>query len=167
MIKVDLIKKTYNTPIEYSFKDDYIPFSIVLEKNIVLPETIYTKNLNGENFIEFRFNKENRKLYEVTLVALQHDTIIESQFLKSNQIEGSDFVCLLQDNASIKKEYSIPITIHRSKNSICLLWNTDKNNLIRYYLLSEKFAVGVDTENNLVSVALLKLDESEVHSILL
>ena len=78
MIKVQL-KKQDKPIVKFLWEDDYIPFSITFGNNITVPETIYTRNLNGENFIEFRFDNNNKSLYEITLVAIQSDTIILSE----------------------------------------------------------------------------------------
>jgi len=163
MIKVQLKKREEKPVVKFSYEDDYIPFSIIIGNTIELPETIYTRNLSGENFIEFRFVSNSKSLYEVTLVAVQRDTVVESETFTSNILEDGYFDCLIEDN--IEVEFSSPIRIYRSESSVCLDWHFEESPISKYFPLSQNCIIGVDASNCLTSIALVELSKNDIHNI--
>lgn len=162
MIKVKF-KKLDNPIVKFSSEDDYIPFIVIFGNRTTLPETIYTRNLYGENIIEFRFDSNDKSVYEIALVAIQRDTIILSKPFESSRIEDGYYSCLIEDE--FESEYSSPIRILRSESSVCIDWCEKENQLYKYYSLSNNCIVGVDSNNRLISIVVLKLNKDDIRNI--
>lgn len=96
-----------------------IPFTLKINSLNSLPETIYTRNLSGENFIELRFCKNTKRLYEITLIAIQIDTV---KIGGSNAVRNDVFYnCYIDENFELG--ISKPIQIIRSDESISFIWS--------------------------------------------
>jgi hypothetical protein len=161
MIKVNFRKvnvKPFSELVVYSTLNP-IPFTLKLSNIAILPETIYARNLNGENFIEFRFDVSTKLLYEITLVAITNETVklIEEDIPTSNDF----FNCYIDENSEL--DINEPVQILRSNKSLRLLWN-DKN--LSYYPVAENCIAGVDGNNNLNSLSLINLNERVIFDIL-
>lgn len=137
-----------------------IPFSLKIGNYSDLPETIYSRNLFGKNFIEFRFDKNSRKLYEITLVAVQQNTVYFVDEIKNINTKDVSFSCFIQENSDF--EVSIPIKIYRSNESIEFIWSEDH---LDHYNISNNCNIGVNTNNDLCSVSLISLNKDEIFEI--
>lgn len=152
------VSEPFNELITYSSLNP-IPITLKLISFNVLPETIYMRNLAGENFIEFRFNKKNKKLYEITVVAIQEDTVkldVDDQF-------GNDefYECYIEDDSEL--DISIPIQILRSDKSLCFSWSKETS---KTYTITKDCILGVDNNNELCSFSLINLSEDLIYEIL-
>lgn len=122
--------------------------------------TIYPRNLNGESFIEFSFDKDSKKLYKICLISFQSETV-ENAKLDELDLEKNDFYdCLLQDESEI--EISEPFKILRDSKSICIMWGINNLKSVKYYPLSNKCYLGIDPDSCLVSVVLKNLLQEEI-----
>jgi hypothetical protein len=149
--------------VKFSSEDDYIPFTLTFGNKTTLPEPIYTRNLNGENFIEFRFDSNDKSIYEITLVAIERNTIIPSEPFVSDVIEDGYFSCLT--GGEIEAEYSLPIEILRSESSVCVNWYEKDKPPCKYYSLSQNCIFGVDVNNCLISIVLSGLSKDDTYNI--
>jgi len=137
-----------------------IPFTLKLNNAEILPETIYSRNLSGENFLEYRFDKATKQLYEITLVTIQNDTIVklpEEPLCKINDF----FTCYIDEDCELN--ISLPIQILRSNNLLSFIWS---NKDLDYYPIAENCIVGVDINNNLCYVSLKNLNEDLIFDII-
>lgn len=140
--------------------DDYIPFTLMIENYNVLPETIYARNYCEENFIEFRFNKDTRELYEITLVAFHPNKIIETEntsFLPKRQ---GIFNCMIDDE--IELIISKPMKVTRSNDTLSIVWS---ENELDYFFISRNCVVGIDNDEVLCAAILTSLDKNQLNSI--
>lgn len=137
-----------------------IPFTLKLKRYDFLPETIYTRNMVGENFIEFRFIKETKQLYEITLVAIEEDTVKSGR--DDNQLNTEDlFECYIDDCSEL--DISKPMQISRAKKTLYFFWGELSS---KTYPISEICGLGVDEHNNLCSLSLVGLNEELIFDIL-
>ncbi len=167
MMKVSFKKAASESKINAIYEDSYIPFSLLigLEPYSNHPETIYTRNLHGENFLEFRFDKNSHILYEISLVAVQNDTIHkENTFQLPVKNEGF-YNCFIEPEHS-QLETSHPLIIYRSENSIRLNWDIGNEDAHEYFPLSENCAIGINLSSHLTSIVLTKLSATDVSDIL-
>ncbi|KKO89152.1 hypothetical protein AAW12_23770 [Sphingobacterium sp. Ag1] len=136
-----------------------IPVTLKLSRSTILPNTLYARNLYGENFIEFRFNRETRKLYEITIVAIQPDTV---KFDNDNWIGRDEFYeCCIEDENEL--EISEPIQILRSNKSLCFFWGEKP---FHTYPIAKNCILGIDRDKKLCSVLLVNLNNELVYDIL-
>ncbi|MDR2274872.1 MAG: hypothetical protein LBF27_28445 [Sphingobacterium sp.] len=136
-----------------------IPVTLKLSNSKVLPDTLYARNLSGENFIEFRFNRETRKLYEITIVAIEEDTV---KLDGDNWIGGDEFYeCCIEDEDEL--DISEPIQILRSNKSLCFFWGEKPFHI---YPIAKNCMLGVDRDKKLCSVLLVNLNNELVYEIL-
>lgn len=136
-----------------------LPLTLKLKNLKVLPETIYTRNLAGENFIEFRFNHETKELYEITIVAIQEDTV---KLDVSNQVVNNVFFeCYIEDKGEL--DISKPIRILRSDSELHFFWGEQPK---QSYAITENCILGIDNDNNLCQLSFVKLNNQIINEIL-
>lgn len=160
MIKIKFKELTKDPFQDLLLYDEYIPFSLKIGNSSFLPETLYARNLYGEDFIEFRFNKETRCLYEITLVAFQPDkiSILENTSFKRT-VQGV-FCCMIEDESEL--DISKPVEIFRNSDTLCIVWSKAELN---YFSVTENCVLGIDEENGLSAVVLTCLDEKDIDEI--
>src|SRR5688572_8958538 len=106
-----------------------IPFCVSI-KRYQFSGSIYRRNLKGDSFIEFSFDKDSKKLYKICLISFQSETI-ENAKLDELDLEKNDFYdCLLQDESEI--EISEPFKILRDSKSICIMWGINNLKSVKY-----------------------------------
>lgn len=132
--------------------------ALKLRNTNVLPETVYTRNLAGENLFEFRFDKETRELYEITVVAIQQDTV-QSVVVETN-INTKLYECFLADAS--KLEISEPIKVLRSDKSLQFFWG---NQMTNSFTISKECILGVDDSDNLCALILTNLKKEVIYEI--
>ncbi len=137
-----------------------IPFSLMIDYSGNRPTSVYCEILEGENFIEFWFDKETKRLYEITLVAIQENTVIKSG-VDSELITDDLFECYIEDYS--ESNISSPIQTLRSKKSLHLFWGKPS---LKTYAITKTCSLGVDEYNNLCSVSLVELNEELIYNIL-
>lgn len=167
MIKVNF-KKTISEPFceltVYSSLNP-IPLMLKLSNASVLPETIYSRNLAGENFIEFRFNKETKKLYEITIVAIQENTV-KLDVYDWDSIGSQYYECFINDENDDESDeliFSEPIQILRSPKSLSFSWGEE---ISEKYAIAQNCILGIDSKENLCSIILINLTNELVYEIL-
>lgn len=160
MIKIKL-KELEKQPFQYLLLDDeYLPFSLKIGNFDFLPETLYARNICGENFIEFRFNKDTRHLYEITLVSFQPNRILllgDTLFKRANQ---GVFSCMIEDESEL--DISKPMEIFRSSDTLSIVWG---ENDLNYFSITKNCIVGIDKDNGLSAVILTSLSEKQIEEI--
>lgn len=125
-----------------------------------MPTTIYTRNLSGENFVEFRFDKANRNLYEISLVTIQDDTVLSDPLNKS--IDTNEFyLCNIIEQSSILED-TLPIEIIRSNDSICINMLNKKSVDLKYFAIASNLYIGVNSKFYLLSIFLDKLSKKNI-----
>ncbi len=156
MLKVSF-KKSNNTPFAelliYSSLNP-IPFSLNMNQESFLPETIYSRNLAGSNFLEFRFDKNTKQLYEITLVAVQKDTVEIVESITREKLTDDFFVCFIEEEEIL--QFSTPISIKRNSKSLSMTWDSANLN---FFPITENCMLGVNSDNCLSSVILTGLDK--------
>jgi len=165
MLQISLKSRVSSPDLELSFYSSLnpIPFSLRLGNFSKLPETIYARNMYGENFIEFRFNKENKQLYDVTLVAIQNNTVNDIDTIELTCDNNVLYNCSIQESSAL--EFSMPMKIYRSKNAIKISWAIDEK-LLRYVFLSRNVLIGIDQNNSVCSIILTSLTQEEIFNVL-
>ncbi len=152
--------KIANNPIKLELEvynsDNRIPFSINNSSLGTMPTSIYCELSDGNNFIEFWFEKETRKLYEISFVSIQEDSVR----LNINKCLAGDeyYECFLTDSEN--PVVSTPIQILRDDNSLLFYWG---KKTVNSYLISKNCALGVDLNNELCSVFLINLSKELIY----
>ena len=157
------VNSSPNTKIALYSSMNPIPFSLSIGKYQLMPTTIYSRNLNGENFIEFRFDSENHNLYEISLVAIQNDSVIARY---SSIVEKTEefYVCNIVEEESLLED-KLPIEIERDKTSICINLLNRNPSEIKYFAIGGNCFIGVNDNFYLVSIFINKLSEENIKDI--
>ena len=167
MIKVKFIK-TAQTPIgkvELYNSINRIPFSITIGYNSERPQSIYCENSCGENFLELWFEKESRILYEISLIAVQKDTVEDVDKIDFVDYSQNVFYSCRIDEEIITPEHPLPMRIYRDNKSICLNWAIGSEDCIVYYALANDCFLGVDSNSCLTSIVLTGLCKKDILNI--
>lgn len=141
-----------------------IPFSLRIGQPILSSESIYARNLSNENFIEFRFDKDNKNLYEITLVSADNNTLEEIKKNEINYQKNKFYSCFIQEENS-ELEDSIPMKIFRNEMSIWINWDINKQSNVEYFSVSTNCLLGINPDSYLVSVILTNLLQEDIFSI--
>lgn len=136
-----------------------IPFDLKLKNLNGLPETVYTRNLSGENFIEFRYDKETRQLYEITVVTIQQDTV--QSVVEELDVNRGIYECFLDDAS--KLEISEPIKVFRSDKSLQFYWG---KRFTKSFTITKECILGIDDSDNLRALILTNLTKEVIFEIL-
>ena len=142
-----------------------IPFSLKIVYSPITSAPIYARNLSDGNFIEFRFDKINKNLYEIVLVSVQTDTIQEVEEIKFNCRDQKFYSCFIHEEHS-RLEDSIVMKIFQDKKSICINWNTKNEADIEYFALTNNYLIGINPDSYLVSIILTNLLSEDILNVL-
>jgi hypothetical protein len=139
-----------------------IPFSLNLNQNSTLPETIYVRNLYGGNLIEFRFNKFTRELYDITQVMIQNNSVIDvADAVESVKVDHSSFFkCYIDGENSL--EISEPMYIIRDKKSFTIVWSAEN---LKYFRISTNCVIGMNADNCLTSVTISQINKDDIMTV--
>jgi len=143
-----------------NYDDEYIPFSYSLRDVTILPETIYARNLSSENFIEFRFDFQTKRLYEITLVSIQPNAARDVDNIHLDNHKDAYYACLLENNSEL--QISQPVKIFKSSNALSLSWST----VVDYFPVGNDFYIGIDANSSLCGVVVTSLSEIMLAKIL-
>ena len=168
MIKVNF-EKRYDSPkskLELYTSITRIPFLLTIGEITSFPETIYCNNMDGENFIEFRFDAQSNALFEITLVTFSRDVVKRmTEVVRMNLRRSDFFICkILREEG--KLEDSVSMKIIRTEKSLCLVLNDASFPSIRYFQVALNCYLGVDEDMNLTSILLLDITNDEINQIL-
>jgi len=133
-----------------------IPFEMEVGDNLTSFEPQYTRYIVNQNFIEFRFKKEDNILYNITLVSFDENSIskVDSYIdINSNKF----YSCILEENLD---EVQNLIEIERGEDFIIISFSGYEK--IEYYAISKGCSIGIDSNSNLVSVIISNLSNSEL-----
>ena len=142
-----------------------IPVSMTIGDYSSMPETIYARNFNDGNFIEFRFNKNDQTLFEISLVNIQNTTVKHTRFIDTRVNHSAFYVCII-DHANTKLLNDSPMEILRSDTSICIHWATENLDAIEYFPIASNCFIGINIQSCLASVLLTDLDKESIINIL-
>lgn len=162
MIKVRFEKVT-NIPLSRLVVYDNItriPFSLEVGAGEIGTETQYTRYIKDQNFIEFRFNKNNSILYDVTLVSFQDSSVF---YINSDiQVDNTVFYsCIFIEDSGILEN---PIKIKKGKDFLNISFMETQD--VKYFMISEQCALGINSESILTSIIILSLTDIELNNIL-
>ena len=133
-----------------------IPFSINNSSLGTMPTSIYRELSDGNNFIEFWFEKETRKLYEISFVSIQENSV---RLNTNNCFAGHEYYeCFLADSEN--SVVSTPMQILRDEYSLLFYWG---KKTVNSYLISNNCALGVDLNNELSSICLINLSKELIY----
>lgn len=135
-----------------------IPFTLKLSDG-QLRDTIYTRNLFGKNFIELRFDQNTKQLYEITLVAVQNDTVKLEEY-KASKSAGF-FNCYIDEDEKLIISESMQIL--RSNKSLSFVWGNQES---KSYRVTQNCFLGVDDNNYVCSISLTDLTAEAIFEIL-
>ena len=141
-----------------------IPFSLKVGNCPILSKPIYARNLGGGNFIEFRFDRTNKNLYEMSLVSVDADTVEDIETNEINCQKNEFHNCFIHE-ADSKLEDSVPMKIFRDKKSICINWGIEDQTNLEYFLLSSNCFLGINADSYLASVILTNLLQEDIFNI--
>ena len=161
MIKVSFEKTEVCPNVELSTYNaiSRIPFSIKIGSHSTIPETIYARNLSGENFIEFRFDQNTNRIYEITLVTIQDNTVFNIQSIKDDASIGNYYNCLITEDSEL--DSSVPMKIYRNSNYVKVVFGEIEANM-NYFSLHDNYKLGVNSNGALSSIILTSLNEQAV-----
>ena len=135
-----------------------IPVSLKIDYSGNRPTSIYCEISGSENFIELWFDKETKKLYEITIVSIREDTIK----LHADDLSSGDvfYECYIESD---KLNMSKPIKVLRSDKSLIFSWGGQTS---KVYTITKNCMLGVDSENKLCSISLVNLNKKTIYDII-
>ncbi|MGM5631623.1 hypothetical protein O2K51_12040 [Apibacter raozihei] len=151
-VKLELLANLPKSNIEVYDNINRIPLLLTVDTSMHKEESIYCRNLNGENFLELWFNKRDKKLKEVDLLALQENTVKIVEKINLPE-DNSYYSCFIEINESVL-EFSSPMIILRSDVSINILFKSIEEYNITYHYLTKECYIGITPDNYLISVGL-------------
>lgn len=158
-LRFEKATKLISSDLEVYNSENRIPFSIKINYPGNRPTSIYCELSEGENFIEFWFNKETKKLYEIAIIAIQQDAV---KLATDDWVIGDDFyVCYIDCDSEL--HISKPVEILRSDKSLCFFWGKQPTYT---YPIAKNCMLGVDSDKSLCSVLLVNLTKEMVYEIL-
>lgn len=167
MLKLEFYKISDcpKTKIEFYSSINPIPLSISIGEHLTFPNTIYCRNLNGENFIEFRFDKSNKELFEISLVTIQNESVKSIDELPSIKYDSTQyFVCKIIDTES-NLEDNLTVVVFRMNNFLCLIFDDTKQTGLNYFQVGQNLHIGVDKNFFLKSILLSNLSSENLFDI--
>ncbi|EAY25941.1 hypothetical protein [Microscilla marina] len=138
-----------------------IPLNINLNNQILPQHTTTYDNIDEGNFIEFRFN-EVGKLYEITVIALNNDSVLETDRINVQKVDNSlyDF---FHSEKHARKRSTMKVQILKASESICVTLGASE--YIRYYKAADHLYIGVDNAGVFRSFFLDQLSKENVNDI--
>ncbi|WP_437922382.1 hypothetical protein [Sphingobacterium sp. LRF_L2] len=136
-----------------------IPFSLKIDYPVNRPTSIYCEISEGENFIELWFDKGTKKLYEITIVSIQEDTVQLRGY--DYNIEGKYYECFIENDCGL--EISKPVQTLRSEKTLSFSWGELPS---EKYLIAKNCILGTDANKNLCSIILVNLSSEVIYQIL-
>jgi hypothetical protein len=134
-----------------------IPFEIEIGNNLADLEPQYTRYIVNQNFIEFRFRKEDNILYNIVLVSFDDNSISKADSCINIANNSQFYSCILEENSD---EVENLIEIGRGEDFIAISFS--RHEKIEYYAISKDCLIGIDPNSNLVSVIISNLSDSEL-----
>lgn len=148
-----------NSDLEIYDSTNRIPFSLKIDYSGNRPTSIYCEISEGGNFIELWFDKETKKLYEITIVSIQEDTVKLSDYdLNSEDVY---YECCIENDCGLEILKSVQIL--RSEKSLSFSWGEQPS---EKYLIAKNCILGIDTNKNLCSIILINLSNEMIYEIL-
>ncbi len=161
MIKVNFISTIDNdVNIEYDY---FVPFTVKIGSQNYLPETIYVRNLDNENFVELRFDAKSKKLYEITVVGIDFVNIIKTKKIEVSHSSPTYYNCLISENKECL--FSNSTKVYSDIDSLKIEWKKENN--INYYNISEKFILGSNSDGELSCVIIKNIDSEILDSFII
>lgn len=164
MINVNFLPKTNEADVIIKY-DDFIPFTIKIGTKDFLPETIYTRNIYRENFIEFRFEKESKKLYEITAVGIDFMNVIKTEKISATNSLPFLYECYFNDLNNNNFLFSEITHIYKDESSIQISWNDNIDDDINYYSISEQCIMGINSNNELSCIVINNIEKHILNSV--
>jgi len=166
MLKLNLEELKNESELKLEFYDviSRIPLNIKLHNCKIIPSIIKFDNLDGGNFIEFRFNKDTLELLEITIVSIDNDSveIVDKIDVDIANIQNNNFFLDCFNAKERRKRLSIKIM--RTFNSICFTFG-ETNHELNYYRVSGDFYIGLDSSYMLKSFFIEGLSEQNLRDI--
>jgi hypothetical protein len=165
MIKVEFKKLELEpcTRVEYYNSINRIPISVTIGNCQMLIGSIFGRNIDNQNFIEFSFDKVKKNLYNITILTIQNDTVINKTTDLPN-IQSESYVCdIIEENSII--ENVLPLIIIRYRNAIQIEINTQNIAKDELYKIGKDCYIGVDVENYLRSIIFTSLTANNLYDI--
>ena len=151
------------TKIDFFNSINRIPVSTTLGDYVSLPETIYSRNIFEENFVEFRFDKDTKDLYEITLVAIDKDYVNISENSLNHYCNGYHLCKIIEEESVL--EDLLPMAIEKFQNSVKFQFDFVDVKTETLFCIGSNVYVGVNSKSFLTCVILSGLSEDEIFSI--
>jgi hypothetical protein len=167
MLKLEFkaIESCPRTKIDFYNNINRIPFSISIGEYSSLPSTIYSRNMHGENFIEFRFDKDKLNLYEISLVTIQNSSVIKTPSNPLPVFGNMEFyVCNICEEESLL-EGCLPMEIERDNNSVHINLKANYSSIFKYFSIGNNCSLGVSSDFYLKSIYLHGINKEDIFDI--
>lgn len=158
-LRFERADKSANSALEIYDSLNRIPFSLKINYQGTRPTSVYCEVSHSENFIELWFDKGTKKLYEITAVSIQEDSV---EFSEIDMFYNDDFFYCLIDEMK-ESHISMPIKILRSSRSLTFIWSNEN---LHHYPISSNCILGVGNNDFLCSISIVNLSEEQIFEIL-
>lgn len=148
------------------YDDPHIAFFVVLDDISNAESIVLYSNYHQENFIEMRFDKTSRRLYDIEMVCIDPSSVTVANGTNTDVVGNDIYDCLwvendTGDNIDVKTDF--PTKIFRFDDSIKIVWSTDQ---LKYFRITDKCSVGIDNNNNIRGVLLTSLSSDIIQQII-
>lgn len=166
MIKINtkVLENEPDLKLEFYDTVSRIPLNIKLRDYKMSPSVIKIDNLEGGNFIEFRFDKDIGDLFEITVVSINNNIVKFADEFHINIINCDYNAFFMNDLNNKKDRNDLHTNITKTSNSICFTFGDD--NKLSYFLVSGGLYIGIDSNHNLKSFYLKGLSMQSMKDIL-
>lgn len=155
----------------YHFYEDTgrIPLEIFFNAYSAYQEGITIDNYDGEtgNFITFKFDTVSKSLVNITFVSVNGKNIIPENFMENiHAAEGSYQFCLHDNKAAQRTYHTTQILCDVQCQNIMVFFGKADVNALTFHDADEHLSLGLDTDYNLKSILLKKLEKEQIKQIL-
>lgn len=165
MIKIN-VKNLENEPnLKLDFYDNIsrIPLNIKLRDYKLSPNVIKFDNLEGGNFVEFRFDKDFGDLFEITVVSINNYTVKYLDKIQINVLDNHSNGFFINNLETEGVREGLLTKIARTSSSLCFSFGD--NDKLDYYKASGGVYIGIDSDHNLKSFYLEGLSQQNIKDI--
>jgi len=157
MLYIECIKLASQPSLKIDMMDDYplpINFRFGLGASY---EKIYTRNFVNEIKVEVQFDKDSRRFYDLSIIALPEESIPNISLTGIKVSSEVYYACLINTVKTQKLEDDQPLSLFRDNNSFIILWPGNQLPSLEFFAVAPGIFVGMNRDN-IFSALLFRLE---------
>ena len=165
MLKLEffLIDTSPKTVLEFYNNINRIPLSISIGNYSSMPTSIYCRNFDDRNFIDLWFEKNTAVLYEIVIIGLHKDSVINIESVL-NVDNKQYYTCrIIEEDSELTN--SLTVKVLRTNQSVQLIFDNADISELKYFQIGMNVYLGIDMNNFLKSIFVDNLSASNIYDI--